>query len=76
MILISVHSAAFVGLYLFMRAPHWNPCCLEKHKQIHSSCRTVMGVVLFMLPTTTTLLTTHRKNSWRLRPLRGFAVDY
>jgi hypothetical protein len=67
MILIGIHSAAFVGLYLFMRRSIGIPVAWKSiGKYILAAL--LMGVVLFLLPTTTTLLTTLGKT------IGGFAL--
>ena len=66
-ILISMHAAAFVGLYLFMHGSIGIPVAWKNiGKYILAAL--VMGVVLFFLPTTTTLLTTLGKT------IGGFAI--
>lgn len=66
-ILISVHAATFVGLYLFMRHTIHIPIAWKNITK-YVLAALLMGAVLFFLPTTTTLLSTIAK------AIGGFAL--
>ncbi len=66
-ILIGVHLASFIGLYLYMRHSIRIPVAWRSIAK-YIIAALVMGTLLFLLPTTSTLLTTIAK------ALSGFAL--
>ena len=72
-ILIGVHIGSFAGLYLFMRHSIKIPVAWKSIAK-YILAALVMGIVLFLLPTTTTLAFNNRQSHRRLRTIRRFAA--